>query len=515
MSFDELTSTFIKDPQRNMGSVAVILLVSALYLCTIRPGQPWGDDFAMYIHEAKNIIEGTPFLITGYIFNPSQPEVGPRLYPLVFPVLLVPGYAIGGLSDFTPMKIEVIGLFIGLLVLLWRGLGQELPGPLCTAMLAIIGFNPLFWNFKEIIVSDIPFTFLLYVTFILADKLVSDAENTSGGRWQIAAVAALVYFCYGTRTIGGVLVPALAILAAIYWKRGGQRLGWAVAIALVPCFIQYILLARYLNYGDQLRLSPATEIRVILDNVSTYSWHLATFWANPYAKWLRDLLFVAATLLASLAYFRRLRDRPRIYEIFLPLYLGVVILYPYSGGFRYLIPVAPLYIFYALEGVDALSHLLKHRARIAVLVVLAALTAGSYGAEFGRAQFGAFHESADSKESAELFSFIRSYTAPNDVFVFQKPRTLALFTGRNASVYPAARTRADFCRYFRVIGATYMIKAPALDDKPLDDLIDRDFSKEGASFSNAAFRVMHIGSNALETCTEDTWMGSAPSVPSP
>src|SRR2546426_4346019 len=105
--------------------VAIIVLVCAFYLLTVRAGQPWGDDFAMYILEARNLAERAPLSETGYIYNPSNPSVGPKLYPPVFPVLLVPGYLIGGLNNLTPMKVEIVVFFVAILVVLWRGLRSE------------------------------------------------------------------------------------------------------------------------------------------------------------------------------------------------------------------------------------------------------------------------------------------------------------------------------------------------------------------------------------------------------
>ncbi len=127
----------------------------------------------------------------------------------------------GDLENLTPMKIEVVLFFIGLLFLIWWGLGRDLPGLFCIALLAIGGFNPMFWEFKENIVADIPFTFLLYLTFILTNKQVTDSRDVSGTRWQILALGALIYLCYGTRTVGIVLLPVLCILAALL------EAGWA------------------------------------------------------------------------------------------------------------------------------------------------------------------------------------------------------------------------------------------------------------------------------------------------
>ena len=36
----------------------LILLLALFWLCTTRQGTSWGDDWAMYVHQAQNIAEG-------------------------------------------------------------------------------------------------------------------------------------------------------------------------------------------------------------------------------------------------------------------------------------------------------------------------------------------------------------------------------------------------------------------------------------------------------------------------
>jgi hypothetical protein len=488
----------MKISKRSITCLFIILLVSILYLATIRSGQPWGDDFAMYILETRNIANGTTLAETGYIYNPLRPSVGPKVYPPVLPVLLLPGYLLGSINDLTPMKIEMVAFFIWVLVLVWWGLGRRLPGFLSPVFLAILGFNPVLWNFKEVICSDIPFTFLLYLTLVLVDKGVGDSRVVDQNHWRVVAIGALVYLCYGTRAIGIVLVPALILLAVIYWKRGGQSMAWAAGLGLIPCLIQQRFLGGNTNYGNEFRFS----LQAVIQNISTYSWSLATFWANPYSHGVRNLLFVAATLLALVAYIRRIWSSPSIYEIFLPLYLGVVLLWPNPAGFRYLIPITPIYVFYVLEGVHNLPRFRRVPLRELTIVLLLVLIGVSYVAEFTHENFGAFQEGVSRKESIELFSFIQSHTAANDIFIFRKPRALALYTGRRASSYPEAETAAGFCSYFDTIRATYLIEAAALDDRNFENFVHKEFRTKEPAFTNADFRVLRLLPSDIEKCRD-------------
>ena len=481
----------------------IILMVLIFYGRTIRTGQPWGDDFAMYIHEAENLSQGIPLHDTGYIYNPYRPVVGPRLYPPVFPAVLIPGYLIGGLQNLTPLKLEIVLFFVATLFVLWRGLGADLPPFHRAAMLAAVGFNPVLWSYKDIIMSDILFTLFLYLALAEADKLLDDPRSVPPRVWRVPLLAMLVYLCYGTRTIGIVLIPALVLLALMHWKRGGKSIAWAAGFGLIPCLIQRWLLGGEATYSDQLKSRLPELVTVIFLNVRTYAWGMSTFWENPYTKVVRDVLLVSVTIFAFFGYFQRVRTGPRMYEIFLPLYLGVILLWPNSSGARYLIPLFPLYLYYFFKGITAIKGWLQVGWAERALIPLLALVFLSYGAEFAHMDFGPFKEGIARDESAELFSFVQSQTSAKDIFIFVKPRALSLYTGRSASIYPDVQNVAQVCRYAESVRASYLIEAPALDDPKFDDFLARQLPAKRMVFSNSDFRVFHVSPVDLANCTGD------------
>src|SRR6266404_7192237 len=91
--------------------VTLILTIGAFYIATIREGQVWGDDFALYIHHAKNIAYAHSYADTGYVYNPHYPVLGPKAYPPLFPLLLAPVYRVMGLN-LTSMKVLNILFFL-------------------------------------------------------------------------------------------------------------------------------------------------------------------------------------------------------------------------------------------------------------------------------------------------------------------------------------------------------------------------------------------------------------------
>src|SRR5438270_5449999 len=88
-----------------------ILAVGLFHFFTIRDGHIIGDDFAMYILHAKNLAEGKPYGMTGYLYNPANPDLGPPVYPPVTPLLLTPVYYFAGMS-LRWMKAEMVLAFL-------------------------------------------------------------------------------------------------------------------------------------------------------------------------------------------------------------------------------------------------------------------------------------------------------------------------------------------------------------------------------------------------------------------
>ncbi len=138
--------------------LAAIVVIGLFYGLTFRAGHAWGDDFAMYIIQARNLAAGQFAGPTGYIYNPNIAVLGPRAYPPLFPLLLAPIYLLRGL-DFTAMKVGILLLFLAALYLIFEICRKRLDFLPSVAVVLTVGFSPLFWEFKDNVVSDLPFLF--------------------------------------------------------------------------------------------------------------------------------------------------------------------------------------------------------------------------------------------------------------------------------------------------------------------------------------------------------------------
>jgi hypothetical protein len=428
-------------------------LVGLFYLATLREGHRWGDDFSLYILHARNIVEGRPYADTGYLYNPQMSAIGPPTYPPLFPLLLAPVYAIYGL-DLEAMKLVFIVFFMAALWMSYLLLRREIPFPYLVALIAFVGLNHYFWNLKDNILSDIPFLAFLYLVFFLIRR-VHGEDPPPRGRLLPAFLAGLtLYLCYGTRSVGVILLPCLLIHDLVRFRRITALTGFAF-LAIVPVVLLLnVLLHSDIQYFESITFEPD----LMLHKLRAHAYSLMVLWDNGRSEAVHASLFVIFNGLVIAGYLAKVRRRLDVQDVFAIVYPVILVFLPPRATIRYLIPVIPLYAFYGLLGLRCLASRRPAVERAAFIVLLAAI-AGSYVSKYSTTDFGPFPRSVTSQESRALFDFIERETGEDAVILFRKPRALALFTGRTAAYHKALRSRRTL-RYLERIGARYVIVSP-------------------------------------------------------
>jgi hypothetical protein len=475
----------------------VILSISTFYLLTIRQGQEWGDDFSMYIHHAKNLVEGVPYGKTGYIYNPylqlyyaNQAQIGPQTYPPVLPLLLTPIYYFWKLN-MNAYKVCIIVIFILSLLVIAQAFKNYLSPPWLAALIFIIGYNPVFWHYKDNIVSDLPFIFFTYLSLFLIHRAYESKEDGVPGKINVLLVSLSIYLAYGTRSIGLLLIPCLLIYDFIHFRK---VTGFAIkVICLTGVFIllQNLLLHSDSSYADHLGFS----LGGVAHHTKEYTKELSELWLNGYNKPLRLLLFAFITAFSVAGYFSRIRRKIGCYEIFLVLYLAAVILVPVYGGLRFLMPIIPLYLLYALVG---LKEIFRSREKVCGTIFAALLTAIviTYLGQYKQMEFGPIREGIDKNEARQFFEYVKGNSAVDDTFIFRKPRALALFTGRNASSWHRPADDQYLWDYFQKINARFVVLGPKglepEDQEYLSGFIGRNGNRMEKVYSNIDFDVYRI-----------------------
>jgi len=475
-------------PRANVHLVCILAAIAAFYVATVRSGHVWGDDFALYVHHAENIVKGQPYADTGYIYNPAVPVYGPRMYPPVFPLLLAPLYRFFGLN-LIPMKLEQVALFLFTLAAVYAFWKRDLGTGYALAMLCVLGFSPVFWTAKDMVLSDLPFLFFFYA----AAALVRLAPRDSPAWWRWAILIGLVlYLALGTRS-AGVALPAGLILYDLLTYRTITRL---TAVALVVCIGLILVQSHFVGsgVGSYVGQHLHPTVQGAAGNLLLYARALAGFWVaatrNPFS--FAVLAIVAALTLAGV--FAQSRRGITIVEAFLLPYLAVILLWPFAAGVRIVFPFIPWIVFLAFSGLRRLTANLAPRYASAAACGLLLAIAIPDTLAYRTMDFGPIRQDIGLPEFQQLCQAVRDDTSATDVLIYFRARALSLYTGRAGSTYNYHGTEQELSGYIQEINASYLVTTDAFNDD--NGFLERYVQTNPASFDlryqNADFKLYRI-----------------------
>ncbi len=407
--------------------------VGVFYLLTLRSGHPWGDDFAQYLAHARNLATGQPYTAIGILDNPAV-VLGPSAYPPLFPLLLAPFYAVFGLN-WTVFQLIGVACALGALWLFDLWLKPRFQPALRSLAVLLAGLHPWFWDYKDQILSDMPFA-LLGMLALVGWERWRDSETGVKG-WVIGlAIAAAI----AARSVGLILLAA--VLADAVLRRGWRRrdFPFILGIPLAALLALNVLLPSTGDYLGQLRGWNETVLGHNLGEMKTTFLQMWRSDRLPIGQ--ASLISILGLSLLGLGAVLRLR-RIGAAEFYLLGTVVMIALWPHPQGFRFFLPVFFFLIGYALEGWERLRGEMKGLLHPKfkgwgvgfAWLILAGLAAGmleGYWKDYRRLPLQAFQQGIGLPASQAMFEYLRAETQPEDVIAFFKPRALALITERTA-----------------------------------------------------------------------------------
>jgi hypothetical protein len=477
-----------------------ILLVGLFHLATIRPGQDWGDDFALYIRHARNLSEGGDYADTEWIFNPANPMYSPRSYPPVYPLLLAPVYRLWG-PNFEAMKVQQVVFLVLLLAVVYAGTRREMPSAWAGAVTVLLGLSPFLWLYKDRVMSEILFMLFTCLALHLIDAEPDRPAWRRLGRAVLAGV--VVYLSFGTRPLGLVLVPCAVLadmaggagLASLRrWRWPGLASAGALGAFAVCVLVQRAVLGAQGSYAEQFAASPWAPLVNVVSLVGGADEVLG----SPAQRPLRLVVLAPLVALVLYGYVACLRRRVMARELFGPLYLAAIVLWPpgrpEGASARYLLPLLPFAFLYLGHGAFGLARLLGPAWGRRAAVGLAGTVLLGYAVMYARLDFGPLRHGIGRAETQALLDHVRQHTPDDAVVVFSKPRALALLTGRRAALTRVPASDADLWDQLHRLGATHLVVGRPFPetDEFLRRFAERNDDRLWAVFRNRHFTVYRL-----------------------
>jgi hypothetical protein len=426
----------VKTPMKKLLVALLLLILAAPAFINVRFDHDWGDDFAMYILQAKKIALGSPLTDLEFLYDPVSASSAPPAYPVGFPLMLAPVYYIFGLSF--RHFFYLMSAFAALLSLLtFVYLRDKTNSSASAYALAVsLAFNPWLIDFKNAVLSDLPFAVLTLLAVIAVERRKPVWAGLAMGlslTTRPAAVALLVGL--GANTVyrwvrqpspeesrktllqqtAITLLVAIAVrvlLGAIFRTPSGSDTGYLNVIA--PIAVLKELVPGNLNY----------YIDISKDFIPGFQW-----------VFLSKLFWMSLVWCSLAGFLRKVRSGPQFSEFFVLPYLAMISAWPSWQGFRFLLPVVPMCLYYTfLElsqlGKSLLGPMTRYVPVTAVLLMWVAFA--PFLIQLQRSHRQA-KEGPMSPEAQEAYREIQRSTPSDAAFITYKPRALALFTGRKAA----------------------------------------------------------------------------------
>lgn len=446
------------------GALALVVgAMTAAMFASHRAGHWWGDDWALYIHQAQGLLDGSPRAVmeqNAFTVEMTRgPAFSPPLYPWGFPIILAPFVAVVG-ADVDRLAIVPI-MCAAVFACSWYALARPRIGFLASLVgVVAVTITPLLLGWTELIQSEWPFLAVAGIGLVVLDRSAragsfTDLTASLGPLVTVgmAAAAAFTVRREGLAMIAAIVAAQLAALAtreAVDLWRSPDRSTLLVrlltphaAALVVVVALQAILPSTLVPQYSGTSIGNVWKFR--LDHID----HLAEVaglkrsWqddpvvlGSPTVGWIAVIAFLilglAGIVLAFVVY--RRRDLHLVGYIAGALAIGGSFRSPIN---RYVCTVAPLLVLLGLAAIAAAARLTpwRHTAAILVTVVSSLLATGNViqartRIEDTRAAAGSIEWGPTHPEAIEMFDVVRRSTQPDDVVAAPKARAMTLETAR-------------------------------------------------------------------------------------
>lgn len=457
-------------------ALAAGLLHLALCALAFEPGPAPSGDNGTYVALARSLLERGAYLES---WDPAQPAH--TQYPPAFPLMLAGGLT-AGLSLWVGIKWLCVALSAAAAgaSALWLRRVLTPWAALVAALLVAAVPGPL--SIANQVLSDVPFWTWTALALWAYARAGDVPEQAAGWRWEALGAAAVV-LAYFTRIAG--LPLAIAAGAWLLLHRRWRGLG-ILSGSLLPLALAWALRNRSVGGTSAYQrefwwinpyvpsrgtIGPAEFAERILANLKRYGTdRLPALYFGDEAM-LAPWAVAAVALLVGFAvagWGLRLR-RPTVAELFVPLYVGLLLIWPATwSGERFILPILPLLIGYAGVALFALGARLPRpallpavaAAALAIMMVQPLRYRFALGAAC-RAGFAAGDPApclppvwADLLRGAVV---VRGRLPEGSVVIHRKPTLFYVDSGYRSLLYPKSMDPDTFLAAVRRSGADYAV----------------------------------------------------------
>lgn len=458
---------------RHRSHLAVVVVCLAIFqLCRDmqEQGHGWGDDFALYIAQARGLTDGSVGDVAGLtryaLDNSAYSTFSAYVYPWVFPMLLAPIVALKGI-DYSALKlVATLSLVIGLFFL--QRLARHRIGTAGSIVLMLaVGLNNLYIGYTDAVLSDLTFFMLLMVGIWSLDKVTHRGQLFGTSLRPLIGLGLVACLAFDTRKEGVALLMgvflaqvvrwpearALAATSATRWKQVAVTAATPyLAFAAGAVAFQVILPGQ--PY-DNFQRAGGSGLHNMKFNLEWYrlpfaeALGLKDIGQHPLSMLgstgLADVVFWLFVGLAIFGVAWRCLFAPRLdaHMAGILAVLALVILSPPFREGRYLLSVLPFILYFIWQGVNGVLQAVASGLRrntpwpailasVALAVPLVCVSTDTWNAYKYHRDDISVEWGPDYPSVKAAFLAVQQLTDARDVVVFFQARTMNLYTRRRA-----------------------------------------------------------------------------------
>lgn len=430
---------------------ALAALCAAVFaVMAIDSAQDWGGDWAEYISQAIAICKGTVAQYMAdntFIIDKTGGCLGPYAYPWLFPLMLVPFYAIFG-KNLIAFKVPGILGFMLFAIYFYRLLRREFGKR--ASLFTVICFICAKSIFGMVNRFSADTVFLGVSTAALYYIIALFETKDKSKQIKCSILTGIFIFCASNiRTNGIILLCTLLCMRALCLASKNKKLDnllqhlgveRTAPLYLLPQMLPYIifiagtiLMSIALPIPAKNHVSVLSQVTVhsMLYNVRYYAFLGKKFF--PFGTETSAALYGIFALFIAYGLLRHAvrTAAARASFIYTAGTLAIYIIWPYRQSLRFILPVLPLYALFAAEGIRDIAAFLPHKDRMAMAAAGMLLFLLGFRLPHGeivtgvRARYG-----SQTDETQSVYKYIKENTKTSDIIMFYKPRVLYLETGR-------------------------------------------------------------------------------------
>ena len=196
-------------------ALGVVVAVSGVLAVLLhRNGHTQGDDFALYIRQARSLFDGDVGAVVAdnrFAVLNSDSAFSPIAYPWVWPLLLSPFVFLWD-YDYDRLKLVEVMVFMVWLVLLHGIVRRRLGRTAALAVVAVIGTAPLYLEHTDELLTEFPYLAAVAIFLWWYDRIRAHATLLTASRAELVTLGAFVTLAFNVRREGLVLVGVIAVM---------------------------------------------------------------------------------------------------------------------------------------------------------------------------------------------------------------------------------------------------------------------------------------------------------------